>query len=109
MRYLDGDFALKLLIGGEIHNTESAATENALNDKPPNFSRELFCRGKLLYGLAKLLCDILSGIVGHFSVSSFGFEFSVKIGTNCSILLNETLAEEVMSYLTPQTKKSQSL
>jgi len=65
MRYFDGDFALKLLIGGEIHDTEAAATENALNDKPPNFPEELFFRGKLRYGLAKLLCDILSRIVGH--------------------------------------------
>ena len=27
-----GDFALKLLIGGQIHDTKAAATENALND-----------------------------------------------------------------------------
>jgi len=47
MRHLDGDFAMKLLIGGQSHDTETATTENALNDKPPNFSRDLLCGGKL--------------------------------------------------------------
>ena len=96
MRYFQCDLALKLLVGGEIDNTESTATENALNDKPPNFSRELLCGGKLQYGPAMLLCEILSGIVGHDLIARFVFKFLVTIVINCS----KTDERECDSFMT---------